>query len=229
MSKILWDKFSILRLFQFPWRYHILNTILGSILSASFFYLWKIRFNSGIGRIALFFLVLILTFLSVWESYSFFKPRFYSNTPPISETTTWDDEYMPNWVKSKPKEYAADKIKFIKGEGEISDINWGYSNKSFIVQTQNSSQIQIAQIYYPGWEALVNTKKTNITYVNEQGLMNIYIPKGTSNVEFRFIHTWWRLSAEIVSLLGLTYIGWQIIREAFVLRTKNQLFPKKHK
>lgn len=229
MSKILWDKFSLLHLLQFPWRYHILITILGSILTASFFYLWKDRSSSGIGKIILYVLASVLIFLSITESYSFFKPRFYSNTPPTSETTTWDDEYLPKWVKSKPKDYAADKIRFIKGVGEIRDIKWGYTKKIFTVQTKFPSKLQIAQIYYPGWEAIVNSKKVEITDNNEQGLMNIEIPSDISNIEFRFVHTWWRLSAEVTSLLGLIYIIWLMIREAFVLRTKKKSFLGKHR
>lgn len=220
LSRIFWDKLSFLHLLQFPWRYHILITVLGSILTASFFYLLKNRFNFGIRKIIFYILAFLVIFLSIKESYSFFKPRFYSNTPPTSETTTWDDEYLPIWVKSKPKDYAADKIKITKGAGEVKDIKWGYTRKSFVIQAKTSSQIQIAQIYYPGWEALVNSKKVNITYNNDQGLMNIDIPSGESNVEFRFIHIWWRLGAEIISLLSLIYIIWQIIRKASFLRTK---------
>jgi hypothetical protein len=123
-----------------------------------------------------------------------------------SETTTWDDEYLPLWVKVKPKDYEGEKVKVVQGEGEIKEISWGYSEKDFTFLAKKESIIQLAHIYYPGWKAFVNGKQQTIDYSNEGGLMRIKIPQGENKVEFKFTRTPLRLTSEMISLIGLATV-----------------------
>lgn len=219
-SALIWDNITILHYMQFPWRHHIINTVCGAILVGGFFYLLQQLqlYKKLFGKLLITVLLLIVVGLSVKESYSFFKPKKYFEEPGVSETTTWNDEYMPKWVKSKPKHYAADKIMLLQGEGIKSAIEWGYLNKSFTVSSDNSNQIRIAHVYYPGWKALVNKQETTIRYDNEEGLMTINIPKGENNISFKFERTWWRMISEIVSILGLGYLIFYFSRSMKQLR-----------
>jgi hypothetical protein len=129
-----------------------------------------------------------------------------------SETTTWDDEYLPLWVKMKPKDYEGEKVKIIQGEGEIKDINWGYSEKDFTFLAKKESVVELAHIYYPGWKVFVNGKQQSIDYSNERGLMRVKLSEGQNLVKFKFLRTPVRLSSEIISLIGLLTVVFLLIK-----------------
>jgi len=136
----------------------------------------------------------------------------------FSETTTWDDEYLPKWVKEKPKDYAGEKIKIISGQGEIADLDWGYYQKSFVFSGEKESLLELAHIYYPGWKVLVNGEEKGIDYSNERGLMTISLSPGRNEVRFVFSRTPLRLIFEIISLLGLLIIGFLFIKSFFTIK-----------
>ncbi len=143
----------------------------------------------------------------------------------FSETTTWDDEYLPKWVKKKPKDYEREKVKLISGEGEIINISWGYSQKSFVFTGKKESVLELAHIYYPGWKALVNGEQKEIDYSNEGGLMRVNLSPGRNELNFVFSKTPLRLTFEIASLIGLAITGF-LFAKSFKGKAKK---PKRNK
>lgn len=210
-SDFIWSRLTILHFFQFPWRLHILTTLFLSILCGSFIYLINVTFcrkkkNCTLVLVlSIFIIVLFIT-----ENLKLFKPRIYSDAPAVSETTTWDDEYLPKWVKIKPKDYTGEKIKFVEGKGKIVNEEWGYLTKKFVVDGKSAnSTIEIAHVYYPGWEVYINKKKGEINYDNNYGLMRVTVPEGKNNIEFVFKRTPWRLASELVSIVGVViFLYW---------------------
>lgn len=140
--------------------------------------------------------------LFIGENLNFFKPRYYWNPSFVSETTTWDDEYLPKWVKVKPKTYADKKVEVVAGKSVIGETSWGYLQKKFVAVSEVESRLQIAHIYYPGWQVYINGIKKEIDYDNDYGLMTISVPEGKNEVIFSFERTWWRTVSETVSLFG---------------------------
>lgn len=207
-TNFIWENIPILHFLQFPWRFHILNTFCGALLAGFFFYLlMQIKlYKSRFGKILLMFLAGFFIFLSFYESFQFFKPKSYSSDFLGASTTTWNDEYMPIWVKTIPQEYTAQKITASSQSTTIKSQNWGYNKKSFNITNGEDEKIRIAQIYYPGWEAYVNNKIVPISFDNDKGLMEIKLPKGTNYVSFVFQRTWWRLLADITSIVGVTIL-----------------------
>ncbi len=130
----------------------------------------------------------------------------------FSETTTWDDEYLPKWVKEKPKDYEGEKVKIISGQGKITDLDWGYYQKSFVFSGEEESVLELAHIYYPGWKVLVNGQPKEIDYSNDGGLMTVSLSPGRNEVNFVFSRTPLRLTFEIVSLIGLAITGFLFIK-----------------
>jgi len=183
----------------------LVSTFLPLLCGGLFFVLDK-----GKNRLAKWgnFLLILFTLLSLFENLRLFKPRYYWETPYVSESTTWNDEYLPKWVKIKPLGYASQKIRIIEGKGVVKNVNWGYLKKDFVFESEKNSQIEIAHIYYPGWQARVNNQKTKIDYNNENGLMRVAVPLGVNVVTFEFQRTSWRSFSEILSLLALlVFVG----------------------
>ena len=206
VTESVWKTFSaILSFMQFPWRYHILTTFAAAMLSGAFLYLVDQLFKTLRNKQTIIFIgVLLIVGGVVFENIFFFVPEKYTNLPSVSETTTWNDEYLPRWVKRKPKDYAADKVSFVQGSGEFRNIHWGYLEKEFEVHTASSAAVlEIAHIYYPGWTLYVNGQKQEIDYLNDGGLMRAHISEGNHRVKFEFQRTAWRLISEIVSFVTL--------------------------
>jgi hypothetical protein len=219
ISDFLWHNLKILPFLQFPWRFHVVSTYCGSILFAAFFYLLQEHFQAKKWFKYLFPpLLLIALSWHIFENYHYFKPNLFWSAPAVSESTTWDDEYLPRWVRVKPKDYASDKVKFIEGKGKVEKIEWGYLQKSFVVNSSGNSLVEIAHIYYPGWQAFVNGQKAEIKYDNEHGLMRLSLLSGKNQVVFKFLRTPWRLFAEAVSLLGLGIYLWLGLKSLLLSR-----------
>lgn len=204
-SDFIWKYFAFLHFLQFPWRFHILTTMMMALLSGGAVFLVTSRWCQNKKRPWLSIVVaLLLSFFFIKENVAFFKPRLYWDAPAAAETTTWDDEYLPKWVKVKPKDYTGEKIKFVEGKGVISEIEWGYLTKRFTVDNQTEgSIIEIAHVYYPGWQVYIDGRKENISYDNDFGLMRASLLKGKNQVAFLFQRTPWRFASELVSIMGV--------------------------
>jgi len=212
-SNFIWKALPFLAFFQFPWRFHILITFCGSVLIATIvYYLGQIMVQKKWAKILVGLVALMIIGLVVFENYRFFKPKLYWEPLAVSETTTWDDEYLPVWVKVKPKDYEGEKVKVVEGEGEIKEINWGYLEKDFIFLAKKESVVELAHIYYPGWKAFVNGEEEKIDYGNERGLMKLKLSEGQNLVKFKFLRTPLRLTTEIVSLMGLFITGFLLAK-----------------
>ena len=212
-SNFIWKALPFLAFFQFPWRFHILITFCGSVLIATIvYYLGQIMVQKKWAKILVGLVALMIIGLVVFENYRFFKPKLYWEPLAVSETTTWDDEYLPVWVKVKPKDYEGEKVKVVEGEGEIKEINWGYLEKDFIFLAKKESVVELAHIYYPGWKAFVNGEEEKIDYGNERGLMKLKLSEGQNLVKFKFLRTPLRLTTEIASLIGLLITGFLLAK-----------------
>jgi len=219
-SGFVWKTLPFLSFFQFPWRFHILITFCSSILIASIIYFVQDIFAKKKWiKILTWLLALLIMGLVVFENYRFFKPKVYWQPIAVSETTTWDDEYLPLWVKAKPKDYQGEKVVTIEGSGQVTDINWGYYQKDFTFQADQDSVIELAHIYYPGWKVFVNGEKKTIDYSNERGLMRVDLPEGKSLVEFKFLRTPLRLFAELLSLASLLTVAF-LFTKSFIKKRK---------
>jgi len=224
-SNFIWKALPFLAFFQFPWRFHILITFCGSVLIATIvYYLGQIMVQKKWAKILVGLVALMIIGLVVFENYRFFKPKLYWEPLAVSETTTWDDEYLPVWVKVKPKDYEGEKVKVVEGEGEIKEINWGYLEKDFIFLAKKESVVELAHIYYPGWKAFVNGEEEKIDYGNERGLMKLKLSEGQNLVKFKFLRTPLRLTTEIASLIGLLITGFLLAKS---FRGKNKKTKRK--
>lgn len=212
ISDFIWSRVTLLHFFQFPWRLHILITLFLSILCGGFFFLFQQKIRKPI---ILAGVCLVVLSLFIIENVGFFKPRIYWNAPSVSETTTWNDEYLPKWVKVKPKDYAGEKVIFIGEKGTVLDLTWGYLRKEFTVQTTKDAKLKISHVYYPGWEASIDNNKSEIKYNNPGGLMEVSVPKGKHKIAFVFKRTAWRYLADVVSVVGITIFLLLIIKEVF--------------
>jgi len=208
----------ISRMFQYPWRIlSILSLILP--LSAGF---WISMLQNRFLRLTLSLLIVafFLTFLPT------FKPREYSyyyeytvNDSATCATTTWDDEYLPIWVKKCPTGFAPVPIETsLTSKLDILDAK--PLDMKARVQTDTENELIVNKYYFPGWGIFVDGKSQPLIYdYSEFGIFKTHLTAGSHDVNVKFSKTWIMWFADILSVSSLA-IGLSIL-------VKNRLHQNK--
>jgi len=203
-SEFLWKNIPLLSEINYPW---IVLGILGFLISLLAGFLSK----KVLGRFVMIFLAIIAVFTVL----PYAKPQQYINKGDSyyltnDATTTSSNELMPIWVKKIPFQRPAEKVEIVKGAGTVNNIFYNSKKITFDVLAEGNTKVRVNTIYYPGWEAFVNSQKAEIDYTNERGVMELEVPKGENKVELKFSETPLRLFADllgIISILLLVFYG----------------------
>lgn len=201
-SKFLWVNFPFVDTIQFPWRLLSIQITISAILAA--FVLNFKKFKS--------FPVYLLISASVISTIAYTKPSafvnrsegFYSTN---EDSTTARDEYLPLWVKVKPKNRADQKIEIINGDAKIEKSKVRPASYKVSISAFNETNFQVNTIYFPGWKVKANDNKLPIDYQNTQGLITFQLPKGLYEIVISYERTPIHLASEALSLVALIALG----------------------
>ncbi len=141
----------------------------------------------------------------------FLAPKEYTEIPDSvyatnPDTTTVKNEYMPIWVKDFPHTQYKDKVEFLNGNADVSDLVEKSNVISFNLSNVSSTNLRVNTIFYPGWNAYVNNKKVLINYDNDKGVMDIPVNTYSKNVRLVFSETPLRLFADALSIIGFAIL-----------------------
>lgn len=186
ISIIVWEKITLLRQFQFPWRLLSVANLATALLSVAFFP-FQIFKNKWV-----YYAVIIGVIAST---------AFYWNPPlgfdkikgerqfwdyPL--TTTYWGETDVIWSAGPAKSYAKQQMEPIEGNVQISNVE-----KHSIIHTATAlSEIGGKLVdnteYFPGWKVLVNGTPVPIEFQdpNWRGLITFSVPKGISQIKVVF-------------------------------------------
>lgn len=196
-STFVWNNLPFLPYFQFPWRFLILTTFFIPLLVIIFD---KFKF--------LKILLITLIALIVYPTMSYFKPEhflgrlddYYLNkyipVPDASEEyLKHHEEYLrlPKETEKRP-----DRIYPIDPAIKVNDLH-------FIVNTYANEEtlINFYKYYFPGWQAKLDGKATDIIVGSPFGQISILVPKGAHKLEVFFAETGYKLVLDFASLLAL--------------------------
>lgn len=202
-SNIIWSYTPLLSEINYPW---ILIGIIGFLISVTTGFI----FTNKITSIVVFLIAISSLYFVLPDA----KPRNYVDHGDgyyftNDATTTSSNEVMPIWVTKIPLERYKQKVTVIKGQGKVSNVFSNSKEVSFDFNSSSPAVVEIATIYYPGWQAFSNNREKAIFYDNPGGLINIKLTSGRQNIKVKFGETITRLIADIISLLafcGLIFI-----------------------
>lgn len=199
----LWKSLAIGNLIQFPWRLLMLTTFSGAVLAG-----WLVYSIKAPQKI---FLAGGLIFSAILLNYSYARPEYFTNRPESfyatnEGTTTVANEYLPIWVKSAPTGRAAQLVEIIAGQGEINQLTTNSRRVNFVINSETESVVQINKIYFPGWQVKRDGEKLAFNYDNPGGVIRFPVSAGKHAIVAEFGETPVRLTADIISLLGLGII-----------------------
>ena len=206
ISLPFWKMISDFVIVDFTWR--ILPVTIFSTAVLAGFVISKIRFHVFI---ALFILLAALytnrNHIRINKSLDWSIP-FYLK---LEKTTNSYDEYTPKWVGSeivdKPPK---NKIEFSSRKAEIRIIKESSNLLDFTINSDERGMVKVNTLYYPGWNATVNSQKTQIN--SDAGLINIPVDAGASHIILKFGETPLRLASDLVTLSAIFFLIYKIFK-----------------
>lgn len=205
-SAFIWKTFTILKKFQFPWRFLALSAFASAVAGA--IVMSKIPTKKSL--IALIFIsVFIILFQNVY-----WKPKGYFEKPAsffteVYNGTTDTGESSPIWsvrfMETRPKA----PLEILEGGGIVKTISRNSTHHKYEVMTTFRSRLRENTLYFPGWKIYIDGKNYQGIQFQDpasRGLMTFYVLEGKHVVDVVFENTKLRTISNWVSLASLVVL-----------------------
>ncbi|KKQ38514.1 MAG: hypothetical protein US55_C0005G0011 [Candidatus Levybacteria bacterium GW2011_GWC2_37_7] len=202
----IWQAITILQKFQFPWRLLSLTVFLSALMGGILLFVIPNRYK-GIALL-IFIVGLLAVNKDYWHAQGFLQKKegFYSD---IYNGTTDTGESAPIWsvrfMERKPKS----RVEIISGYGKVIEIKRKIVSREYKVIASSKVRILENTLYFPGWTVLVDGKKQEIEFQdqNHRGLITFSVDKGEHFISIIFKETKIRLFSDTVSLVSVITVG----------------------
>lgn len=220
----IWELSGLANYIQFPWRLLLMTTFLTPTFVIFLNYQEKTKSLIG----------LVLAFLSVFLTVGYFRPseyfkpnddyflnRFFANRTTKGESREISKEYanysedyllLPTWSTERPQEFKKQKLE--SEDFEIKDFK-KFSEISFQanLEGENSAKVYVNNLYYPGWQVIVDGQKTNIYPSGEAGRITFDLTPGEHSVRIFWEETNRRKTANFISIASFSLIAVMFLKK----------------
>lgn len=204
-SKSIWETFTVLQKFQFPWRFLSVAVFITAALGGVVIHAMPKRFQPVV--------CCMLLIAILWFNKDFWHANGYLSKPDSFYTGTYDSttdtgESSPIWsvrfMEKRPKAH----IELIDGNARTQEVSRKFTEHRYIIDAIERSRIRENTLYFPGWKIFVDGKEVPIEFQdpNNRGLMTFFTQKGVHIVNISFSETKLRLFSDIVSVSSLVFL-----------------------
>ncbi len=200
-SAFIWEAFPMMAFIQFPWRFLAISIFIVAIAGGVITPLFKSRQN---------FFVSLVVIVSVIATFSYFKPKEYSddaffdkfvNKDKMRQGIDLTKDYLPIWVQT------VDGVVFdvpmsAKGNIAVTSINKRSTSLSAGIKVLDESMIEAPITYFPGWEVWANNRVVVQENPSKMGLIQFKLPKGNFNVKIELKDTPVRVTGNWISIIS---------------------------
>lgn len=202
-SNFIWITLTILKKFQFPWRFLFLTVFTSSVLGGFVFSIQQIkRINKYI--LIIFVALVLLINNSYWHAkdYLYRSDSFFEN---IYNSTTDTGESSPIWSVRFMEKRPIANIQILSGRSKINQISRNTTEHKYIINSSSQSRIRENTLYFPGWKVYVNGVESPIQFQDpaNRGLITFNLEKGQNTIDVKFEDTKLRKISNILSLIML--------------------------
>jgi hypothetical protein len=211
LSRPLWRILPVLQQTQFPWRWLVIFSMAGSLLTAASIPLWlenRMQWRRPVRLIVLGSMLVSIAFTlahTIREA-EYRKPAQFQSDLQSVRGTPSVKYWIPIWASPHPKE--------MKSEGEAGDRqvvvnNWGSEHRSFEVSPGTASEVRLRTFYYPLWVAS-NGSQVLSTRPDSDGALLISLPDNhtlPTSIHLDFREPLRTRAAVAVSALGWLFIS----------------------
>lgn len=207
-SVFIWNLVKPLKYLQFPWRFLMMIIFSLSVIVGGITVWFKNKWFK-------YFLAVVFIGGVVGFNFSYFRPeKFLAITQgELLTGALWDKQikrsifdYLPIYAKAPPAELADFKYS-LEGGGKITDFEKGSNWFSFKAEITSSSNITLAQYYFPNWVVRANGEKLSLNYENNLGLITFVLEPGEYEVKGRLNNTVLRTVSNLLTAFsGLLFL-----------------------
>ncbi|OIP58171.1 MAG: hypothetical protein COX79_05310 [Candidatus Levybacteria bacterium CG_4_10_14_0_2_um_filter_36_16] len=216
ISKILWERLTLLRQFQFPWRFISVVVFATSFLGVTFFEFKKFSKHLVFVSVCIFIVLSTVFYWVPQEGFDKINENYYRNFPL---TTTYYGETDVIWTAGEFHSYPKKPVETIEGNAIVSNYKKKSNVHTYIVVSQKPSKIVDHTEYFPGWKVYVNGKQTSIEFQdqNYRGEITFAVPAGSNDVKVVFGESPIRAVSDGISILSFAgiigYVGFRKVRK----------------
>ncbi len=206
VSKFIWDHIPQIRYLQSPWRFLSISIVCAIFIC-----------GLALSQIKKFWIQIIIVGLVLMYAIilqnSYLRPYTYNDIPEykaegVCSTTTWENEYLPKWVKQCiPKELANKTYPIFQTTSTISETSVKKNGREIDLQTIGKGRISVVKYYFPNWHLFIDGKKSTIYPSTKYGLITFDVPEGNHQVQLVILSTPAQKIGNGLSLIGLGLIG----------------------
>lgn len=217
-SKPLWEMFTTLQKFQFPWRFLSTVVFTTSVIGAIVVYGVCDKYKK--------ILVVLIIILTLFLQKDYFKAKEYKHYTDafwekIYHGTTDTGESAPIWSVRFMEKEPFSPFEVVDGSAEYRVIKRKTTeHKYFVKINSNTARLKDNTLYFPGWKVLSDNIEVPVQFQDPQhrGLITFNLPKGEHAVTIAFFNTKLRNVSEKLSILGIAMlIGFYV----FIKNNKN--------
>ncbi len=201
-SMFIWNTFTLLQKFQFPWRLMVITSLLGalcgSVVIAHLSKKYKQAITIGIVILSVFSTV------NMWhpKAYKTFDESFFKG---IYNGTTDTGESSPIW-SIRFMEYRPEKpMEISEGDSIITSTKRTTTTRSYHVSSLTKTRLVENTLYFPGWHVYVDASEVPVEFQDPQwrGRMTFWVEPGEHTIEVIFKETKLRYVSNLVSMISL--------------------------
>jgi hypothetical protein len=212
VSLPFWERITLLRQFQFPWRLLSVICFTSSIFGVSFFSFQIFRKKQ---------IQILLVFVAVVSTVYFWKPTQGYDRVNESDfwsyplNTTYFGETDVIWSAGEATSYPLSQIQMIEGKGTVLNILKKTTLHTFDVTAKTPLRLVDNTTYFPGWRVYDGKNKLPIQFqdMNWRGLITFRLTSGVHHIRVSFEESQLRFVADIISLLAvISLFGFAMVR-----------------
>lgn len=208
ISEPVWETLPYIPYIQYSWRF-LAPTIFVSSLFGGFIIL---IFKKDQFKYAAFIILMVATSLA-YKNY--LKPIAYADESEINfgneilhesesgiKQLTPEPGFMPRWTEILPPENdrPESELKVATEEAKLDTYKLTTAKKTYQIIVEKPTVSHFYTHYFPGWEVTVDGKKTDPTYNNIFGYMDVALDPGDHTVILNFKNTKTRSLSNALSL-----------------------------
>lgn len=200
-SRFIWDIFSPMAFFQFPWRLLSIVIFCCAIMAGSIAGIFKSR----IIYIALIVLVILTTYSYAKPPYMLQREDTYyiNNSNYIYGTNSIGNGFNTKWLQLQ-SELATNPAE-VKGKGKINSHILTPTKKTFSLDSDQPTEVVFNTAYFPGWKVYANGK--SVETFEKEGLVTAQFLGSEKNMSLEFKDTPIRLVSKIISAAAFIFVA----------------------
>lgn len=222
VSAPVWERISILRFVQFPWRFLGVGTLGIALLAGAGVASLGKRASKAIPVVVMGMMLFALPWLfpSRWPAQADPTPpeqiRFEGQTGALGTTST--GEYLPIWVQERPPDdtllplyevaapdYIIPRLDWtsLPPEVSVTKARYGLTEAELTVEASQDFRVRFLWYFFPGWHAWMDGDPQPLIAEGPYGLVAADIPAGRHHLRIAFGDTPLRQWAGRISVFSL--------------------------